>query len=261
MAWNPELYDRFKDVRYQPFYDLANLIVRTENMKAIDLGCGTGEQTDILSQKFEDADFVGVDSSAEMLEKSKRFENDRLHFRQGTIEQEVALPTRYDLVFSNAALQWVDEHEVLFPQLMALLDTGGQLAIQMPVQKENILNQILAQLVAEEPYASYLDNWSRDSPVLSMDDYAQLLFDHGLSNIQIFQKVYPIIAENHDALYNFISGTSLIPYLDRLQGDEKQALVNEFKARIAKRFTKLPAIYAFKRILIYGRKGELVASG
>ncbi len=254
MAWNPELYDSFKDVRYQPFYDLANLIVPVENMKAIDLGCGTGEQTAILSKKFKDADFIGVDSSAEMLEKSKSFENDRLHFRQGAIEQEAQSAERWDLVFSNAALQWVGEHEVLLPQLMGLLNVGGQLAIQMPVQKENILNQILAELVTEEPYASYLNNWNRDSPVLSMDDYAQLLFDHGLSNIQIFQKVYPIIAQDHEALYNFISGTALIPYVDRLQGNEKQALMNEFKARIAKRFTKLPAIYAFKRILIYGRK-------
>lgn len=255
MAWNPELYDSFKDVRYQPFYDLANLIVPVDQLKAIDLGCGTGEQTAILHQKFEHADFVGVDSSAEMLEQSKRFENDRLHFRLGAIEDEVKSATRYDLVFSNAALQWVDGHEVLFPQLMALLNAGGQLAIQMPVQKENILNQILAELVTEEPYATFLNHWNRESPVLSMDDYAQLLFDHGLSNIQIFQKVYPIIAEDQEALYHFISGTALIPYVDRLQGAERQALINEFKARIAKRFTKLPAIYAFKRILIYGRKG------
>ena len=255
MAWNPELYDSFKDVRYQPFYDLANLIVPVDQLKAIDLGCGTGEQTAILSQKFEHADFLGVDSSAEMLEQSKRFENDRLHFRLGDIEQEVQSTTRYDLVFSNAALQWVDAHEVLFPQLMALLNAGGQLAIQMPVQKENLLNQILAELVTEEPYATSLHHWNRESPVLSMDDYAQLLFDHGLSNIQIFQKVYPIIAIDHEALYQFISGTSLIPYVDRLQVEKRQVLINEFKARVAKRFTKLPAIYAFKRILIYGRKG------
>jgi len=254
MAWNPELYDSFKDVRYQPFYDLANLIVPAENMKAIDLGCGTGEQTAILSQKFKNADFVGVDSSAEMLEKSKSFENEHLHFRLGAIEQEIQSAEKYDLVFSNAALQWVDGHEVLFPKLMDLLNTGGQLAIQMPVQKENILNQILADLVTEEPHASYLKNWNRDSPVLSMDDYAQLLFDNDLSNIKIFQKVYPIIAQDHEALYNFISGTALIPYVERLQGKEQQELINEFKAKIAKRFTKLPAIYAFKRILIYGRK-------
>jgi len=254
MAWNPELYDSFKDVRYQPFYDLANLIAPVENMKAIDLGCGTGEQTSILSQKFKDVEFVGVDSSAEMLEKSKSFEREHLHFRLGDIEQEAQSAEKYDLVFSNAALQWVDAHEVLFPQLMSILNAGGQLAIQMPVQKENILNQILADLVAEEPYASYLNNWNRDSPMLSMDDYAQLLFDHGLSNIQIFQKIYPIIAQDHEALYNFISGTALIPYVERLQENEQKELINEFKARIAKRFTKLPAIYAFKRILIYGRK-------
>jgi len=254
MAWNPELYDSFKDLRYQPFYDLANLIVPTAHLKAIDLGCGTGEQTAILSEKLNSSSFIGVDSSAEMLEKSKRFENERLHFRQGAIEQEVQSATHYDLVFSNAALQWVNHHENLFPQLIAMLNPGGQLAIQMPIQKENILNQILAELVTEEPYASYLKNWYRDSPVLSMDDYAQILFDNGLSNIQIFQKVYPMIAQNHEALYDFISGTALIPYLDRLQNNQKQELITEFKARIARRFTKLPAIYAFKRILIYGVK-------
>ncbi|WP_113661640.1 methyltransferase domain-containing protein [Pedobacter nanyangensis] len=254
MAWNPKLYDSFKEVRYQPFYDLASLISPAEKLKAIDLGCGTGEQTALLSEKFRNSSFTGIDSSAEMLAQSKRFENERLHFRLGTIEQEVKLATRYDLVFSNAALQWVDQHELLFPKLVTLLHTGGQLAIQMPVQKENVLNQILANLVGEEPYASHLENWHRDSPVLSMDDYAQILFDHGLSNIQIFQKVYPIIAQDHDALYNFISGTALIPYLDRLQRNEKQQLIHEFKLRIANRFTKLPAIYAFKRILIYGVK-------
>lgn len=254
MAWNPELYDSFKDVRYQPFYDLANLIAPAQNLKAIDLGCGTGEQTAILSQKFEGSSFVGVDASTEMLEKSKRFENEDLHFKLGSIEDEAKLAKRWDLVFSNAALQWVDDHEALFPQLIGLLNSGGQLAVQMPVQKENILNQILSDLVREEPYVSYLKNWNRDSPVLTMDHYAQILFDHGLSNIQIFQKVYPIIAEDHEALYQFISGTSLIPYLDRLQGEEKQALINEFKIRIAAKFTKLPAIYAFKRILIYGKK-------
>lgn len=254
MVWNPELYDSFKDVRYQPFYDLANLIVSIENMKAIDLGCGTGEQTSILSRRFKGGNFVGVDSAIEMLDKSKSFENERLHFRLGTIEEEAKSAQRWDLVFSNAALQWVEGHDVLLPQLMGLLNAGGQLAIQMPVQKENILNQILADLVTEEPYATYLHHWNRDSPVLSMDNYAQLLFDHGLSNIQIFQKIYPIIAQNHEELYNFIAGTALIPYVARLQGNEQLELVNAFKERITKRFIKLPAIYAFKRILIYGRK-------
>ncbi len=254
MPWNPELYDQYKDVRYKPFYDLAALIKPENNIKAVDLGCGTGEQTSILAEKLAGSTFSGIDSSAEMLEKSKKYENENLHFKLQTIEEAVSSEQKYDLVFSNAALQWVDGHETLFPQIIRLLSDTGQLAIQMPVQNENILNQILMQMIGEEPYRSYLNHFNRSSPVLSMDEYAQILFDNGIQDIEIFQKVYPIIAEDHEALYTFISGTTLLPYLERLEGEQKEIFIAEFKARIAQRFTKYPAIYAFKRILIYGRK-------
>ncbi|WP_374462577.1 methyltransferase domain-containing protein [Chryseobacterium sp.] len=254
MPWNPELYDQYKDVRYKPFYDLAALIKPENNIKAIDLGCGTGEQTSILTEKLTGSAFLGIDSSAEMLEKSKKYESDNLHFKLQTIEEATQSGQKWDLVFSNAALQWVDDHETLFPKIIELLSPEGQLAIQMPVQNENILNQILAQMTDEEPYASYLNHFKRDSPILSMDDYAQILFDNGIQDIEIFQKVYPIIADDHEALYAFISGTALLPYLERLEGEQKESFITEFKSRIAKRFTKYPAIYAFKRILMYGRK-------
>ncbi len=256
MAWNPELYDSFKDVRYKPFYDLSARIKAEPHMQAIDLGCGTGEQTSLLTEKFPDSTFLGVDSSAEMLEKSQRFANDRLHFELASIEHIAESDKKYDLLFSNAALQWTDHHETLFPKLINLLQDQGQIAIQMPVQNENILNQLLFSLASEEPFAGYLNYFNRESTVLSMDEYAQILFDHGISDLQISQNVYPIIADTHEALYQFISGTALIPYLDRLEADNKQVFIEAFKARIAERFTKLPAIYAFKRILIYGRKSS-----
>ena len=254
MPWNPELYDQYKDVRYKPFYDLAALIKPENNIKAVDLGCGTGEQASILTEKLPGSTFLGIDSSAEMLEKSKKYEKENLHFKLQTIEEAANSGQKWDLVFSNAALQWADDHERLFPQIINLLSDKGQLAIQMPVQNENILNQILMQMVDEEPYASYLNNFKRNSPVLSMDDYAQILFDNGVQDIEISQKVYPIIAEDHEVLYTFISGTSLVPYLERLEGEHKEKFITDFKSRIAQRFTKYPAIYAFKRILIYGRK-------
>ncbi|MDR2235802.1 MAG: methyltransferase domain-containing protein [Chryseobacterium sp.] len=254
MPWNPDLYDQYKDVRYQPFYDLAALIRPENNIKAIDLGCGTGEQASILQNKLPGSVFLGIDSSPEMLEKARKYEHENLHFKLQTIEEAAQSEQKWDLVFSNAALQWADDHEKLFPEIIGLLSSGGQLAIQMPVQNENILNQILMQMTDEEPYASYLNHFKRNSPVLSMDEYAQILFDHGIQDIEIFQKVYPIIADDHEALYTFISGTSLLPYLERLEGEQKEKFIREFKLRIAQRFTKYPAIYAFKRTLMYGRK-------
>ncbi|RAJ08803.1 trans-aconitate 2-methyltransferase [Chitinophaga skermanii] len=254
MPWNPEVYNQFKDVRFKPFFDLASLIQAEENMQAIDIGCGTGEQTAILTEQLPNAYFTGVDSSPEMLQKSATLENDRLHFELGTTEDLIASGKRWDLIFSNAALQWSDDHTTLFPNLLHLLNKGAQFAVQMPVQNENILNKLLLELVNEEPFRGYLNGWQRISPVLSMDAYAQMMFEHGLEQMQIMTKVYPIIANDHDTLYNFISGSALVPYMERLNTAQQEEFTKVYKARIAAYFTKLPAIYAFKRVLLYGRK-------
>ncbi|MTH16561.1 methyltransferase domain-containing protein [Flavobacterium sp. LC2016-01] len=254
MPWNPEIYNKFKDIRFKPFVDLMELIEPAASGNAIDLGCGTGEQSIFLAEKFKELNFLGVDSSAEMLLKSKAFETENLHFQQATIEGIANSDKKWDLVFSNAALQWSDHHEVLFPKLIDSLNSGGQFAVQMPVQKENTLNKLLYEVADEEPFKSYLKGWKRDSPVLSMDQYAQIMFDGNLENIQVMTKVYPIIAQDHDALYDFISGSALIPYMEFLEEDQQKFFTKTFKEKVAANFPKLPAIYAFKRIFLYGVK-------
>lgn len=255
MPWNPEVYNQFKDIRFQPFFDLTALINEEESMKrAIDIGCGTGEQTAILSNTFPNTLFLGIDASKEMLAKSEILQNQRLHFRQETTEAIISSSEKWDLIFSNAALQWSDNHRQLFPGLIDLLNPKGQFAVQMPGQPDNILNQILFELVQEEPFYSYLKGWKRSSPILDLDTYAQLLFDSGLHNIQIMQKVYPIIANDVQELFDFISGSSLIPYIERLEDSIQKDFTDTFKKRIASKFPKFPAIYAFKRLLLYGQK-------
>jgi trans-aconitate 2-methyltransferase len=254
MPWNPDVYNQFKNIRFKPFYDLAELITDEGKMNSIDLGCGTGEQTAILTEKFPNAIFTGIDSSPEMLEKTKALENDRLHFRISTTEEMLEADENWDLIFSNAALQWSDNHHDLFPKLISKLKSGGQLAVQMPYQPGNTLNKILFELAEEKPYRTQLNQWNRPSAVLTIDEYAQILFDSGIEDLNLSQKVYPIIAEDHDTLFNFISGSALIPYLERLDEEQQKAFTTEFKLRISKDFAKLPAIYSFKRILMYGRK-------
>lgn len=254
MPWNPEVYNQFKNIRFKPFYDLAELITNEKAMKAVDLGCGTGEQTAILTEKFQDAVFTGIDSSPEMLKKSKALENERLHFKISTTEAMLDADENWDLIFSNAALQWSDDHQNLFPKLIAKLNTNGQFAVQMPYQPGNTLNKILFELADQEPFRTQLNGWNRPSAVLTIDEYAQILFDSGLEDLNLSQKVYPIIAEDHETLFNFISGSALIPYLEKLDEEQQRVFTAEFKLRIAKDFSKLPAIYAFKRILLYGRK-------
>lgn len=254
MPWNPEIYNQFKSIRYQPFFDLMDLISDKNLHNAVDIGCGTGEQTAILSQKFENCNCTGIDSSVEMLSGSEKFENNRLHFKHATIEDFVETDSNWDLIFSNAALQWSDNHEVLFPKLISKLNPSGQFAVQMPFQKENSLNQILLELVREQPFSDYLNGFTRESPLLSLDDYAQILFENGLTDINISLKVYPIIANDETDLFNFISGSALIPYMELLNDENRKTLKSEFLKRIKMHFKKFPAIYSFKRILLYGIK-------
>jgi len=203
MPWNPEIYNEFKNIRFRPFYDLSDLIVGEQSMKSIDLGCGTGEQTAILTERFPSSYFLGIDSSPEMLEKSKSLENNRLNFKIATTETILEEDENWDLIFSNAALQWSDNHQELFPKLISKLNKNGQLAIQMPYQPENRLNKILFDLANEEPYKTQLKNWNRPSAVLTIDEYTQIFFDNNLEDLNISQKVYPIIAEDHETLFNF----------------------------------------------------------
>ena len=250
MAWNPDQYNQFKTERFAPFYDLLQLIEVKSGLEVVDLGCGTGELTHKLAEVLPDAKVLGIDSSAEMLDKAKAYANDKLRFEQNTIEAQLDTAKKWDLVFSNAAIQWVDDHEKLIPKLISTIKAGGQLLVQLPSQTENLLNKMLNVLVAEEPYCTALNNWSRPSPVLSTESYAQLVFEQGGKDINIYEKIYPIVVADPDALYEFIAGTALLPYIERLEGEVKADFVAEFKKRIRDKFVKTPILYPFKRIII-----------
>ena len=106
MPWNPEKYNQFKNIRHQPFFDLMAMISEEGLEQAVDIGCGTGEQTKILSDRFDRGQFLGIDPSHEMLEKSKELESGNLRFRNATVEDFLAASAgkKWNLVFSNAAL-------------------------------------------------------------------------------------------------------------------------------------------------------------
>lgn len=249
MTWDPIKYNEFKEDRYKPFGDLTSHIINKPNLKVIDLGCGTGELTQKLSNQLTNPVVLGIDSSAEMLAKAPQQEN--IQFKQVSISEQLEQETKWDLIFSNAALQWVDDHETLFAKIISRINPGGQLAVQMPQQTENVLNKILLELVQEQPYASYLNNWTRPSPVLTLDQYAKILFDNGGKDLVLYQKVYPLISTHKDSFFDFISGSALTVYQERLNDSEFQELSSEFKKRIDRYFPVVPSIYAFKRLLMY----------
>lgn len=249
MPWNPNVYDQFKQQRQQPFYDLVALIHPKPQLRIVDLGCGTGELTLYLAEHFPDAEVLGIDNSAEMLSLVPT--HPRLSFAHTDIEAFLNTPQQWDVVVANASLQWLDKHATLWPQLVGKLAPRGQLAVQMPSQTENRLNQLLLALVRQAPYQQALAGWQRNSPVLDLDDYAQILFQQGASDMALYQKVYPQIAKDSDELYQFIAGSALIPYMERLPAALQQPFVRDFKQHIARAFPQQPALYAFKRLLMH----------
>lgn len=249
MTWDPKKYNEFKEERYKPFDDLTSHIVDKPKLRVIDLGCGTGELTKKLHDKLTNPFVLGIDNSAEML--AKTFAQENLEFKEKSILEQINSETKWDLIFSNAALQWIDNHYELFPKIISRINPGGQLAVQMPQQNENILNKILFQLVQEEPFTSYLNNWTRPTPVLNLDEYAKILFESGGKDLVIYEKVYPLISSKEDDFFDFISGSALTVYQERLTEKEFTELTAEFKKRIYLHFPTVPSIYAFRRLILY----------
>lgn len=270
MAWNPEVYNQFKSERSAPFYDLLALLKVQPGLAAIDLGCGTGELTAKLADTLPGSLVLGVDSSEEMLGNSRKADGSTLNFECITIEKQLEKPQQWDVVLSNAALQWVPDHEALFPQIISKIKSGGrpsggrrpgdrrsggrrhggQLLVQMPAQHHNLTNRLLNELARREPYAASYAGWNRISPVLELDHYAQLLFENGSKSMQVFEKIYPLILPDVDALLTWVSGTALIPYLERLPEALKSRFRDNYRALLGEYFPKTPVFYPFKRILI-----------
>jgi trans-aconitate 2-methyltransferase len=250
MAWNPDTYNKFKSERFAPFYDCLSLVDIRSGIDVVDLGCGTGELTRKLADALPESKVIGIDSSQEMLNDSKAFENGQVRFELRSIEEQVKQLNQYDLVFSNAAIQWVNNHEELLPEIIAILKPGGQLVIQLPNQTQNLSNLILNELATEEPFQTALQSWKRDSPVLDIEKYAQILFENGSRQMTVFEKIYPLILKDSDALFDWVSGTALIPYTERLSGEIKSQFTTAYKERLRNRFSKTPVFYPFKRIII-----------
>lgn len=250
MAWNPDTYNKFKSERFAPFNDCLNLVTIRENIDVIDLGCGTGELTKKLADALPGSNVVGIDSSQEMLNDSKTFESKNVKFKLRSIEEQVNQETKWDLVFSNAAIQWVYNHEELLPKIISMIKHGGQLVVQMPDQNRNVSNLILDELATEEPFCLALRNWTRHSPVLDIEKYAQILFENGSKQMTVFEKIYPLVFKDAGALFDWVSGTALIPYAERLNGETKEQFIATYKERLRARFPQSPVFYPFKRIIM-----------
>jgi trans-aconitate 2-methyltransferase len=251
MPWNPDQYHKFQNERSAPFDDLLKLVKRREGLRVVDLGCGTGELTQRLAEHLPGSEVVGVDSSEEMLTRAADLARPGLRFEKQAIEDVTG---EWDLVFSHAAIQWVDNHQELVPRLLSLVREGGQLAVQLPSNHGHPTHTIIKEIAGEEPFRGALGGWVRHSPVLSLGGYAELLYQHGGRELVVFEKIYPHVLENADALAEWTSGTVLVPYFERLPVNLKDDFLEKYRTRLREQWPTSPVFYPFQRILFSAQR-------
>ena len=251
--WNPEQYERFRAEREQPFWDLLQLIEVRRGGRVADLGCGTGALTHELHRRLRARDTIGVDSSPAMLARAARLEGRHLHF----IRADIAWwrpPERFDVLFSNAAIQWVDDHPALYAHLVPMLLPGGVLAVQVPANYDHPSHTTAAEVALEEPFASATGGYTRMSPVLTPEAYAELLYSLGLTDLHVRLQVYTHILPSTADVVEWVRGTLLTDYEPRMPETMFTEYVQRYRERLLDRLgDRRPYLFAFKRVLMRGR--------
>jgi trans-aconitate 2-methyltransferase len=246
MPWNPDTYNKFQRERSAPFDDLLALVKVRPDLRVVDLGCGTGELTLRLADHLPGSDVVGLDNSPQMLSRAAEHAQPGLRFEPASIEE---MGGEWDLIFSHAAIHWVSDHASLVPRLLSMLRPEGQLAVQMPSNHGHLTHRLIDELAGKEPYHTALGGWKRVFPVLRIDQYAELLFQSGSTDITVFEKVYPHVLENADALADWTSGTALVPYFERMPDEMREAFMQEYRDRLREAYPGSPVLYGFRRTL------------
>jgi trans-aconitate 2-methyltransferase len=212
-SWDPDRYAKFLDERTQPSRDLCARIPLAAPGRVLDLGCGPGNSTRVLRERWPGAELAGLDSSREMIAQARACcpEGTWILADAATFEPE----GDWDVVFSNAALQWLPDHERLLPRLMGWLAPGGCLAVQMPARGASPFRASL-QAVAQRPrWREALAGCTGTLTFLGARAYYDLLVPVA-ARLDLWETTYHHVLDSHQGLVDWYAGTGMRPYLDRL---------------------------------------------
>ena len=232
--WNPERYLRFKKERTQPAIDLV-MRVKTVNgdiRSVVDIGCGPGNSTAIIHEAFPSAEIIGIDNSENMIEKAMT-EHPDYEFR---LLSAWDLEGKYDLIFSNACLQWIDDHERLLPFLMDHLNPKGILAVQVPNNTEEPFFKVLEETVRCGKWD--FNGIEEKNGILPVEKYYDIL--SSVSNMNyIWETKYIHYMPDIDSMIDWTRGTRLRPYLASLSEEEGNAFISEIRNRAVKYYSPM----------------------
>lgn len=233
--WNAEQYLKFEAERTLPARDLAGRVVLDGGcVKALDIGCGPGNSTRMVKERFPEAQVLGVDQSPDMI-RAAREGNPSLSFDVFDITQSLSpLGGDYDLIFSNACLQWVPGHETLLPRLLGLLRPGGVLAVQLPNNYREPVHRIIEAGSAQEKWRGYFPE-RRVFYRLSPEQYFDLLSAHA-ADFMMWETTYFHRLPSHQAILEWYRATGLRPYLSKLSPPEQEVFEREVLAEIERAY-------------------------
>ncbi|SLJ96998.1 trans-aconitate 2-methyltransferase [Arthrobacter sp. P2b] len=259
MEWDPAKYVQFGDHRDRPFFDLTGRVHADRPARVVDLGCGPGNLTATLAERWPDAEVVGLDASADMLAKAADHaaRHPSLHFEQADITHWTP-PAGTDVVVSNAALQWVPGHQELMRSWLAALRPGAWFALQVPGNFNAPSHALMRDLAASERWAPKLGGVLRGGESVGEPaDYLDILLDAGYS-ADAWETTYQQVLPGQDPVLEWVRGTALRPVLNVLSPEDGAQFEAEYAASLRGAYPqgRRGTIYPFRRIFAVGRKNE-----
>jgi trans-aconitate 2-methyltransferase len=252
-TWDPDRYLTYAGERGRPFVELVARVGAQEPATVVDLGCGPGNLTTLLRERWPDADIRGIDASPEMIEKAR--DADRtVAFEVADLRTWAAEAEPVDVLVSNATLQWVPGHLDLLPTLVGRVRPGGWFAFQVPGNFDEPSHTIRRDLAAEVPYAAHTQGVavpSSHDPAVYLEPLAGL----GCT-VDAWETTYlHVLSGDPDAVFTWVSGTGARPTLQALPDDLRPAFEEEFKRRLRAAYPQHGGrvILPFRRIFVVAR--------
>ena len=248
--WDPQQYLKFAGPRLRPALDLLAQIAIDKPHTVYDLGCGPGNLTAFLKGRWPDAEITGIDNSAEMLTKARDAHPDVNWQQADLIKWQPDQPA--DVLYSNAALQWVDGHEALFPALTRSLRPGGVLAVQMPRNHTAPSHVLMNDAIDASPWVEKLRAARSLPPVPGPDRYYDLLRRH-TDTLNIWESEFLQVLEGDNAVAEYTRGTALKPYLDALDEDQRTVFFDDYSARVQQAYPQRAdgkTLFPFRRLFL-----------
>lgn len=268
-TWDPERYLSYADERGRPFVELLARVGASEPATVVDLGCGAGNLTRLLLERWPEARVVGLDSSPHMVDRARQVPGITAQVAEiedwaaGRTDQDLAAPgdaaVRPDVVVTNAALQWVPGHLELLPAILGRVAPGGWFAMQVPGNFEEPSHTIRRELAAQEPYAEH----TRGIAAPASHDpqtYLRVLQQAGAVEVDVWETTYlhVLAGDDPDPVFTWVSGTGARPTLQALPAPLRERFEEEFRDRLRAAYPDEGhgPVLPFRRIFAVARRGE-----